>query len=668
MSDQHLDPQVVLDSVIDRVGGSPRTGQQEMVSEIGEAIASHSHRVIQAGTGTGKSLGYLVPAATYAITTSDPVIVSTATLALQKQLMEKDLPVLAQTLNENFQRELKFAVLKGRNNYVCLQKLHASVPDPDDDVLFEVGKGTLGAQAVAVRTWAEQTSTGDRDDFGDDIDPRVWKSFSVSRRECIGESKCAFGEECFTAKRREAAAGAHIVVTNHALLSIDVIEGIPVLPEHSVVVIDEGHEIVDRATSAVTSELSVAMVERATSRVHTLIDQRTVDLLADAQGALDIALRDSCDPGDGPTRLNELNRELLLGLTLVRDAAHAAVTEIGSLKSDDPEASAKNQRARGAVEEIHDLAGAIISADNSLVNDSVLWIDHAGRPPTLHCAPLSVAHLLHGRLFQEKSVVVTSATLTTSGTFDAITQSLGIHNDSRAKTIDVGSPFDYPRQGIIYVAAHLPAPSRDGIAMEALDEMGELIEAAGGRTLVLCSSWRTVERAAEYLRVRCDTPLHVQKKGESVGLLVDRFASDEHSSLIGTLSLWQGVDVPGVSCSQVIIDRIPFPRPDDPVMSARSRAVDEAGGSGFSSVMVTRAGLMLAQGAGRLIRQTSDRGVVSVLDPRVATAGYGRALRASMPPLWFTTSKETTIAALLRLHDQKVGAVYPGDPVESEAT
>lgn len=225
------------------------------------------------------------------------------------------------------------------------------------------------------------------------------------------------------------------------------------------------------------------------------------------------------------------------------------------------------------------------------------------------------------------------------------------------RALDVGSPFDYSRQGILYVAADLPPPGREGIGMEALDTLAELIEAAGGRTLALFSSWRGVERAAEYLRVRLSEkfPLLVQRKGDAVAPLVDAFASDERSVLLGTVSLWQGVDVPGRSCTLVVIDRIPFPRPDDPVMNARSRAVESAGGSGFASVTLPKASLLLAQGAGRLLRGESDRGVVAVLDSRLATANYARTLRAGLPPLWFTTDKEAVLGALRRV-DQRSDA------------
>ncbi len=641
-----IDAQDLLAKTVDAFDGSQRLGQQQMVSTIIEGLSAGGHRIIQAGTGTGKSLGYLVPAAAHALSEGGgTVVVSTATIALQRQLMEKDLPLLASTLAKEYGVTLTFAVLKGRNNYVCLQKLHSEIPDPDGDALFDVSRGVLGDQAVAVRAWAMNTDSGDKDDFGDDIDPRVWRAFSVNRRECVGESKCSFGEDCFTAKRRLQAQAAHIVVTNHALLAIDVVEGIPILPEHDIVIIDEGHEIVDRATGAMTIELNATGVERVISRVSSQVSEQTMDVLMDSQKAFEDALLASSDPTTGLTRLSHVDPELLLALTLIRDASHAGVSEMAPQKGEDPDIAARNQRARGGLEELHDFAGALISQGN----DSVLWIDHDGRPPTLHSAPLSVAHLLRDRLFAEKFAVVTSATLTTSGNFDAIAASLGLGSDRRTETIDVGSPFDYAKQGILYVAANLPPPGREGLDMASLDAMGELVEAAGGRTLILCSSWRAVEKAAEYLRVRCDSPLHVQRKGESVSLLVERFTTNIESTLIGTLSLWQGVDVPGDSCIQVIIDRIPFPRPDDPVMSARSARVDDAGGSGFRSVTLPRAGLLLAQASGRLIRSGQDKGVVSVLDSRLANSGYGSSLRKSMPPMWFTTDAATAVNALERL-------------------
>lgn len=643
-----------LAAVVAAIGGQDRPGQLLMAQTVAASLSGTGHAIVQAGTGTGKSVGYLVPAALHAASADGgAVIIATATLALQRQLVDRDLPRVAEAVTPLIGRPLTFAVLKGRNNYVCLQKLHGSVPDDEGEALFDAPRSALGQQAVAVRAWAEETSTGDRDEYPDDVDPRVWRAFSVGRRECVGESRCAFGEECFTVKRRLLAQEADIVVTNHAMLAIDALEGIPVLPEHDAVIIDEGHELVDRATAAITSELTVAMAEKAISRARRLVDPETLDNLESAAESLDDALRLAAAELSGPTRQEVLGRDVVLALTLLRDSFHQAIAEVNADKdAKDPDAMAVRQQARGALEEVHDVAGALLSMGDA----DVVWLDPGeNRAPMLKIAPLSVSGLLRTALFDRSPVAMTSATLTVGGGFDALLASLGL-DESEAETIDVGSPFDHARQGILYVAKDVPAPGRDGVAMEALDELAELIEAAGGRTLALFSSWRGVERAAEYLRVRlgdrADLPLLVQRRGDAVGGLVERFAADPASTLLGTVSLWQGVDVPGESCILVVIDRIPFPRPDDPLLAARQKAVDDAGGSGFRAVSVPRAGLLLAQGAGRLIRGDQDRGVVAVLDSRLATAGYARALRASLPPFWYTTERTTVIGALERLRDE----------------
>ncbi|MBU6246061.1 MAG: ATP-dependent DNA helicase [Actinomycetales bacterium] len=648
MAEQQAGVDEALDAVVASLGGEHRDGQHRMASAVQEAIGGGHHLIVQAGTGTGKSFGYLVPAALQAVADDEAVVVATATLALQRQLVERDLPRMTAALAGLLDRPVTFAVLKGRNNYVCLNKLHGHVPEDEEQALFSAPRTALGEQVVQVRAWAESTQTGDRDEYAGEIDPRVWRSISVGRRECIGESRCPYGEDCFTVKRRLQAQEADIVVTNHAMLAIDALEGIPVLPEHGAVVIDEGHELIDRATAAVTAELSLPMIERAISRARRLVDEATLDQLQVAAEAFDEAIREACLDATGPVRLLEPDRGLILALTLVRDACHQSIAQLGGSGEKDPDALAARQHARAAVEEVHDTAGSLLAAGEH----DVVWIDPGElRSPAIKLAPLSVAGLLRDSLFSRSPVVITSATLATGGGFDALVAGLGLQADD-VTTMDVGSPFDHARQGILYVARHLPAPGRDGVAMEALDHLAELIEAAGGRTLALFSSWRGVERAADYLRVQCaDIPLLVQRRGDAVGPLVDAFASDPRTCLLGTVSLWQGVDVPGDSCILVAIDRIPFPRPDDPLLSARQQAVDEAGGSGFRAVAVPRAGLLLAQGSGRLIRGAGDRGVVAVLDSRLATAGYASALRASMPPFWYTTDRSTVLASLARLRD-----------------
>ena len=625
------------------LGSEPRSGQLEMAQAVADALdgdGAPPRLLVQAGTGTGKSLAYLVPSALHAAQTGESVIVATATLALQKQLVDRDLPVVAAALEPLLGREVTYAVLKGRHNYVCLERLYRSEPGEDDeaDALLAVPRSALAQQALAVREWALETETGDRDDFGDSIDPRVWRGFSVSRRECVGESKCPYGTECFTVRRREVAQRADLVVTNHAMLAIDVLEGIPLLPEHGAIVIDEAHELVDRTTQALTRELSGRAVEVAATRARSSITDEAYADLVDAASALDASL--SAISG----RVRDPGRDLTLALTSVRDAARAANAQIAS--DTDVDTMAARQRARGALDEVFEVAGRLLT----LASNDVAWVDSG----VVRMAPLSVSALLGDALFAQRSVVLTSATLSLGGGLDAMASQVGLGAQSgledRAWTgLDVGSPFDYSAQGILYVASHLPPPGRDGIPEEALDEIGDLVTASGGRSLILCSSWRAVERVGEYLRVRVKTPVIVQKKGETAAPLVAKFSAEESASLVGTLSLWQGVDVPGSTCSLVIIDRIPFPRPDDPLVSARQEAVDAQGGSGFRAVSVPKAALLLAQGTGRLIRSPEDRGVVAVLDPRLATAGYSRALRESLPPLWFSTDRAKVVGALERL-------------------
>ena len=626
------------------LGGVPRAGQEEMAIAVAKALdtaggdGAPEHLLVQAGTGTGKSLAYLVPAALHATGQGGaPVVIATATLALQRQLMERDLPVVSAALEPLLGRPLRYAVLKGRHNYVCLERLHRldDAEEDEDGAIFALPRTELGRQAVAVRAWALETETGDRDDFGEPIDARIWRGISVARRECVGEAKCAFGSECFTARRRELAMQADVIVTNHAMLAIHYVEGIPVLPDHDALIVDEAHELADRITQALTLEISGRSVEVAAQRARSMITPEAYDDLVSAASELEDAL------GMTDGRFTDPGRDLLLAFTRVRDSARQAVTQIGS--DDDVDTLATRQRARGALDELFDAAGRFLT----LTAQEVAWSDGSG---TAYLAPLHVSGLLRHSLLAQRPVVLTSATLTVGGGFEAVAAALGFI-DGQWNSLDVGSPFDYARQGILYVARHLPPPGRDGIPEEALDEIGDLIAAAGGRTLVLCSSWRAVERVGDYLRVRGIADLLVQRRGDTVAPLVERFAADTDSSLVGTMSLWQGVDVPGATCSLVIIDRIPFPRPDDPVVSARQEAVDAAGGSGFSAVSVPRAGLLLAQGAGRLIRDARDRGVVAVLDPRLATAGYGRALRESLPPLWFTTDRDAVLGALGRLRE-----------------
>ncbi|GAA3260823.1 ATP-dependent DNA helicase [Nonomuraea helvata] len=651
--DSHL-PSVdeLLKVAVNALGGSERQGQLTMVHAVQQAIDDEKHLAVQAGTGTGKSLAYLVPSIRHAMESDSPVVISTATIALQRQLVDRDLPRLAETLGKELPHEPTFAILKGRRNYLCRYKATAGWPEEDEqDQLFDPREvSATGRMVQRIQEWADETETGDRDELVPGVSEQAWRQFSVSAQECLGAQRCPSGAECFAELARARAGEVDVVVTNHALLAIDAMGDLPVLPEHEVVVVDEAHELVDRVTSVVTGELSELTVSLAVRRVGRLIEQAIADQLQEAGEDLK-ALLTAAPPG----RIDELPQVLGLTLALIRDTAWRCITALGprGADKDDPDKAGQRKAAFSTLDDVHDTAVRMLEAyghDSEADRAEVVWLD-AGtdrRPPMLRVAPLTVSGMLRDKLFGERTVILTSATLALGGTFDGLAAQWGLGEGKGWQGIDVGSPFDHPRAGILYVAKHLPQPGRDGLPEQYLDEIVELIEAAGGRTLGLFSSMRAAKAATEALRERLDVPLLCQGD-DSTMLLVKQFAEDEPTCLFGTLSLWQGVDVPGPSLRLVIIDRVPFPRPDDPLTSARQRHVAARGGNGFMAVAANHAALLLAQGAGRLLRAQNDKGVIAVLDPRLATARYSGFLLGSLPPFWRTTDPAIPRAALKRL-------------------
>ncbi|MCV6978384.1 ATP-dependent DNA helicase [Mycobacterium bourgelatii] len=649
------------------LGGSERSGQVEMANAVAHAFETGEHLVVQAGTGTGKSLAYLVPAIVRAVTDNAPVVVSTATIALQRQLVDRDLPRLADALADALPRRPEFALLKGRRNYLCLNKINGGgsgeeAEPPQEELFNPMAVSALGRDVQRLTEWASTTDTGDRDDLKPGVPDRSWSQVSVSARECIGVARCPYGAECFSERARNAAGHADVVVTNHALLAIDAVSESAVLPEHSLLIVDEAHELTDRVTSVATAELTSAALSVATRRITRLVSSELTERLEAASTTFASAIHDAT-----PGRIDYLDQELATYLAALRDAASAARSAIDS--TSDAKAAAARAEAAAALTEISDTASRILTSFTPAIPDrtDIVWLDHEdnrGSPrAVLRVAPLSVAGLLATQVFTRSTTVLTSATLTVGGSFDAMAAAWGLtgREDEAPpwRGLDVGSPFQHAKSGILYVAAHLPPPGRDGTgSAEQLTEIAELVAAAGGRTLGLFSSMRAARAAAEAMRERLDTPVLCQGD-DSTSALVEQFAADPETSLFGTLSLWQGVDVPGPSLSLVLIDRIPFPRPDDPLLSARQRAVAARGGNGFMDVAASHAALLLAQGAGRLLRRVTDRGVVAVLDSRMATARYGGYLRASLPPFWPTTDPKQVRAALTRLA-RADAAIKPG--------
>ena len=676
----------VLAAAVRQVGGHDRPGQIEMATAVGEALASGEHLLVQAGTGTGKSLGYLAPAL-LALTSGrhERIIVATATLALQAQLAGADIPAALAAVDEVSEQRPSTAVLKGRTNYACLLKVrdHAGA---DQGALISAAdltagpgqaagtaESALGAEVLALREWAEQQhesrGLADRDEAPSHTE-RGWQQVSIPVRECLGVQRCPQGADCFVERSRDRARASELIVTNHALLAIDAMHGGTALPEHDAVIIDEAHELVARVTGAASNELSPQQVDRVARRViGYLADDELALEFVDSAESLKAALTEVA-----LERIEEPANPAIVACQQIRAVARRVLSELaGPEEKTDPD----RRQAMSAVKEVFDIAERMAG----LATYDVVWAadrERFGRE--LRVAPLSVSGLLRDRVFAQRTAVLTSATLKLGGDFDGIAGSLGLTRGSGAsgnpaeaeqaedstdsgeaddakplawRGLDVGSPFDYRRQGILYLARNLAPPGRDGLSEQTLGEIAELVWAAGGRTLGLFSSRRAAETAAVFVRKQLPKMTVLCQGDAQLPELTRRFVADQAASLFGTLSLWQGVDVPGATCQLVIIDRIPFPRPDEPLTLARQRAVAEAGGNGFMAVAATHAALLLAQGSGRLIRRISDRGVVAVLDPRLLTARYGSFLRSSMPDMWPTTDREVVIGALRRLSGQE---------------
>ncbi len=640
----------LLDAAVKGIGGVERPGQIQMVHAVAEAIAKGEHLLVQAGTGTGKSLAYLVAAVAHAFESGHPAIVSTATLTLQAQIVDRDMPSLARAIAPILGRRPTYALVKGRRNYLCRHKLSGGFPEDDEGSLLSVGAvdanlSRLGAEVVRLREWADETRSGDRDELVPGVSERAWRQMSVSAHECLGQ-KCPMVTDCFVEHARAGAKDVDVVVTNHSFMAIDSFEGRQMLPEHDLLIVDEGHELVDRVTSTITGELTAPMIAAAAKRAGRLA---ATDQVTESSEFFAVIV-DELPEG----RLNGIPDSLSLALARVRDSARGVQTELKPASPEDNDGA--RQVARAAIDEIFESTERILEQREL----DVAWVSKdTRRGSVLRVAPMSVAMLMRDKVFDNRTVIMTSATLELGGSFDAIAGTLGLRGDGAPewRGLDVGSPFDYPRQAIAYVAKHLPAPGRDGMAPETLDEIEELVRASGGRTLGLFSSMRAAVAATESMRERFggddkDTAIEFICQGEDqTSTLVRVFARDARTCLFGTLSLWQGVDVPGSACQLVIIDRIPFPRPDDPLSSARSQAIARMGGNGFMAVAATHAALRLAQGAGRLVRRDDDRGVVAILDSRMMTARYAGFLQKSLPPFWPTTDKAMTLAALRRLDE-----------------
>jgi ATP-dependent DNA helicase DinG len=604
-------------------GGERRSGQLEMAQLVAQAIDDRTHVAVAAGTGTGKSLAYLVPV----IQSGRRTVIATATKALQDQLGAKDLPFL----EEHLDPDVTYAVLKGRSNYVCRQRLD-EVADAGQQRLSGIDADISPSELERLTAWAETSESGDREELDDQPSGAAWSAISVSARECPGAKDCPRGGDCFAEMARAKAAEADVVVVNTYLLGLHLAGDAPILPEHDVVVIDEAHQLAEVVSNTAGLEIGSGRFSHLARVTRAILeDPVAVDALEEVGRRVADAFDDDRFHRVKPGAEGPINDALLLGRASLQPLI-AGLRSIDGAKNAD--VTARRNRAMAAATALADDLDRALNLNEA---KSVAWIEGPPDRVVLRVAPIDVAEVLIESLWKTDTVVLTSATLPAT-----LPDELGLPDD-RSELADVGSPFDYEEQSLLYCAAHLPDPRAEAHAEAAADELADLIDAAGGRTLALFTSWRALDRMKELLDGRLPGPMLAQGDGTKRAL-IERFIEDESASLFATMGFWQGVDVPGRTLSLVVLDRIPFPRPDDPLLQARR---DRHKAAAFRMVDLPRAATLMAQGAGRLIRSTTDRGVVAVLDPRLASANtYRWELIRALPPMRRTKDRDQALTFL----------------------
>jgi ATP-dependent DNA helicase DinG len=628
-------------------GFEAREGQVRMARLIQRGFLENVHTIVEAGTGVGKSLAYLVPA----LRAGARVVVSTGTIALQEQLVRKDIPLVTKALDI----DARVVLLKGRNHYLCKAK-------------FEKESGArLIAPSLALErlwAWAERTETGDRAEL--EFTPRAedWETLDADADDCVGEY-CSRFADCHFFARRDAARFADVVVVNHALFFLDLVSGGALLPAYDFVILDEAHQAEKYATAALTATLSPVSVNRMMRKLH-----RTYAVPAAYDAELDEAMRRlqqtlASVPGDKyPIAANEGVFEVLPvlreSLYRLENWLHANWKD-GLRRPIDNEAEAERRRdlalrsIAAHVATVDRIENAALQATSGAVSadeiEAVAWVERgdAGERYEVNAAPFSVAEFLRGALFaRTRSVVLTSATISTNTTsspsgapsdpFAFLKSSLGV---DEAQQLVAPSPFDYAKQARLYVAPSRLNPKAVDFARRAAPLIEEILDRSGGRAFVLFTSYARLREVYALLRERIPFPVKVQGDLPRTALL-DWFRSTRSAVLFATGTFWEGIDVVGDALSCVVIDRLPFPSPSEPLVAARIAALEARGLSGFEHYMIPSAIVRLKQGFGRLIRSTTDRGVVALLDGRASSMRYGATIIDALPP----ATRVTDLAAI----------------------
>jgi ATP-dependent DNA helicase DinG len=599
-----------------------RPGQRQMAEAIRQALATGRHLIVQAGTGTGKTIGYLVPA----VLAGKRVVVATATKALQDQLAGKDLPFLTEHLPVPFD----WAVLKGRSNYLCLQRLRELDTPTSGQLEIDEFAPAIKLEIKRLAAWAAGSPTGDLAELDWSPTESAARAVTVSGDECPGRTRCPMGEVCFAEQARARAAAADVIVVNLHLYGLHVASGGTLLPEHDVVIVDEAHQLEDVMSDTVGVQIGPSRFTTVGSALRRILDDPKV-LAGVADSAS--AVRDVLAVHVGERLPDPLPDSLQVALVDGRLRLDAALSALRSISTDVEDAKQRTLRATTLTSRLIDHIDAAIRGRD----DDVAFVSGSPEHPRLEIAPLDVGPVLAEAVWSQRTAVLASATIPSS-----LAARVGMKADA-VDVLDVGSPFDYAEHGLLYCPVDLPDPRSPQREAKAHDEIAALITAAGGRTLALFTSWKAMDAAAAAVRDRVPVPIITQRDLPK-NALVKAFSADEATCLFATAGFFQGVDIPGRTLSLVIIDKIPFPRPDDPLLSARRELL---GSRAFAEIDVPRASMLLAQATGRLIRTATDRGVVAVLDPRLGKASYRWDIVKALPPMKRTRHR-TEAEAFLR--------------------
>jgi ATP-dependent DNA helicase DinG len=604
------------------IGGyEHRPAQLQMAEAVHDAFQKHHHTVVEAGTGTGKTLAYLLPA----ICSGRRVVISTATKSLQEQLYQKDVPFL----QKHFAPNLRVAVMKGRSNFLCLSKMHALADQP-------MLKGMEEVDAFRqIRDWSKLTETGDRAEltFLPD-DSELWSRIDARRDTCTGK-KCPEFEKCFLTQMQNRAKEADLIIVNHHLFFADLAlkqdDFGSILPEYSAVVFDEAHEMEDVASDYFGQQISNFRFEelaRDADHAMRLTKMGSPTLLRRTQRIREKsrAFFDSFPPRDGRFPFTRQEREAFLeqnreGYDALLNACKAMETEFAALTQKPEELT---RIARRSFEIRQELSFLFESNEKNYV----YWFERRNKGVFLAATPIDISQILREKLFEAfDTVILTSATLTVAGRFEFIRQRLGLDH---VKECALPPEFDFQQQALLYLPQKMPDVRDAGFPGKAADEIVQLLELSQGRAFCLFTSYSQMNDLFERVRTRVDFPLMLHGTAPR-SVLLERFKNTPNAVLFATASFWQGVDVPGEQLSCVIVDRLPFAVPSDPIVAARVRALQEEGRNPFSEFQVPEAVLALKQGFGRLIRAKTDRGVLALLDTRIQRMPYGKIFLESLP-------------------------------------